>query len=158
MDLTLDNKDSSGRYAIVAACYYDDIINGLIDGCRKTLKAAGVDEKRIDLIRVPGALELPLAARILADKEQHVAIIALGAVIKGDTSHYDVVVNESCHQLLAVSVDAGIPVLNAVLTVYKREDAEKRCQDNDNNKGSEAATAALQMANLIKKLGSTQGE
>lgn len=152
MEYSLENNDPGGRFAIVASCYYEDIITGLINGAKKTLLQAGVSEDRIDLIRGPGALELPLIVKKLADSKKYVGLIALGTVIQGDTSHYDVVVNESCHHLSAITVDTGIPVLNGVLTVYKRADAELRCQDDDKNKGSEAALAAIQMANLLKKL------
>jgi len=152
MEYQLDNKDPGGHFAIIASCYYDDIIDGLCKGAVKTLVQVGITKERIDIIRVPGALELPLATKIAADSKKYVGIIALGAVVKGDTSHYDVVVNESCHHLSAISVESSLPIANGVLTVYKLSDAEARSQDNNKNKGSEAALAVLQMANLLQKI------
>ena len=152
MENNLENTDPGGRFAIAASCYYEDIIQGLIDGALRTFKEAGIDEERIDILRVPGALELPLTCQKLAQSQKYQAVLALGAVIEGGTSHYDIVINESARGLSEVALATGLPILNAILTVRGRAQANERSQDDERNKGSEAALAAIQMANLFKKL------
>jgi len=112
----------------------------------------GGDGSLVDAIRVPGAWELPQAAALLAAREQHVAIIALGCVVRGETRHYEHVADECARGLMRVSLDYQLPVANGVLAVEDHVHAEARAGGNHGNKGEEAALAAMEMANLQHKL------
>jgi 6,7-dimethyl-8-ribityllumazine synthase len=104
------------------------------------------------VVRVPGAWELPLAAAKLAAAGSHVAIVALGCVVRGDTRHYEQVADGCSEGLMRVSLDYGLPIANGVLAVERHEDAEARAGGSHGNKGEECALAALEMANLMEKL------
>jgi 6,7-dimethyl-8-ribityllumazine synthase len=140
------------RFAVIASRWNPRITDTLVDGARRTLSGNGVDPADIDVVRVPGAWELPLAARELALAGGHVALIALGCVVRGDTRHYEHVADLCAQGLARVALDSGIPVANGVLAVERLEDAENRAGGSHGNKGEEAALAALEMASLIAAL------
>ncbi len=141
------------RYAILASRWNPRITDALVDGARAALLAHGVDDAAIDLVRVPGALELPLAARAIATGGRHQAAVALGCVVRGDTRHYEMVSDECARGLMQVSLDHGLPIGNGVLAVEQHADAQARAGGVHGNKGEEAALAALEMADLLHVLG-----
>ena len=140
------------RFAIIASRWNPRITDVLVAGARQSLAGNGVDEAASDVIRVPGAWELPMAARQLAMAGKHAAIVALGCVIRGDTRHYEHVADRCAEGLMRVQLDTGVPVLNGVLAVERIEDAEARAGGSHGNKGEEAALAAIEMAHLLAQL------
>ncbi|MBD7922629.1 MULTISPECIES: 6,7-dimethyl-8-ribityllumazine synthase [Xanthomonas] len=142
----------AARFAIIASRWNARITDVLVAGARASLSGNGIADDAVDVIRVPGAWELPLAAARLAAAGQHAAIIALGCVIRGDTRHYEHVADGCAEGLLRVSLDFRIPVLNGVLAVEQVEDAEARAGGSHGNKGEEAALTALEMVNLLELL------
>ncbi len=142
----------SARFAIIASRWNARITDVLVAGARQSLAGNGIADDAVDVIRVPGAWELPLVAARLAAAGKHAAIIALGCVIRGDTRHYEHVADGYAEGLLRVSLDFRIPVLNGVLAVEQVEDAEARAGGSHGNKGEEAALSALEMVNLLELL------
>ena len=142
----------AARFAIIASRWNPRITDALVTGARQTLAGNGVADAAVDVIRVPGAWEIPLAAARIAARSQHAAIIALGCVIRGDTRHYEHVADRCAEGLMRVSLDFGIPVLNGVLAVERIEDAEVRAGGSHGNKGEETALAAIEMAQLLEQL------
>ncbi|UYK76247.1 6,7-dimethyl-8-ribityllumazine synthase [Xanthomonas sacchari] len=142
----------SARFAIIASRWNARITDVLVAGARQSLAGNGIADDAVDVIRVPGAWELPLVAARLAAAGKHSAIIALGCVIRGDTRHYEHVADGCAEGLLRVSLDFRIPVLNGVLAVEQVEDAEARAGGSHGNKGEEAALSALEMVNLLELL------
>ena len=140
----------TGRYAIVASRWNPKITDVLVDGARKALVDNGVEAERIDVIRVPGAWEIPLAAATLARAGGTAAIVALGCVVRGDTRHYEQVADGCSDALMRVQLDFQLPVANGVLAVEAYADAEARAGGAMGNKGEEAALAALEMSDLLK--------
>ena len=140
------------RFAIIASRWHPRITDVLVAGARQSLAGNGVGEDAIDVVRVPGAWEIPLAAGRLAAAGDHAAIIALGCVIRGDTRHYEHVADRCAEGLMRVQLDTGVPVLNGVLAVERIEDAEARAGGSHGNKGEEAALAAIEMAHLLAQL------
>ena len=124
----------------------------LVEGAVEGLKKHGVDEDRIDVAWVPGAFELPLVAKRLARTERYDALICLGAVIRGETAHFELVANEAARGIAEVALDAGIPVIFEVLATEDLAQAEARAGGAHGNKGWEAAEAALEMAWLMDAL------
>ena len=140
------------RFAIIASRWNPRIVDALVDAARATFIGNGVDEAAVDVVRVPGAWELPMAARDVAQAGRHAAIIALGCVVRGDTRHYEHVADLCAEGLMRGALDTGVPVLNGVLAVKRLEDAEARAGGSHGNKGEEAALVAIEMANLREKL------
>lgn len=140
------------RLAIVASRWNPGIVDVLVDGARRALIEHGVDEGAIDIVRVPGAWEIPLAAAKLAAAGRHAAILALGCVVRGDTRHYEHVADNCAQGLMRVALDHGVPVLNGVLAVEQHADAQARAGGVHGNKGAEVALAALEMSDLLGKL------
>ena len=140
----------TGRYAIVASRWNPRITDVLVEGARKALVDNGVDAERIDVVRVPGAWEISLAAAAIARAGGTVAIVALGCVVRGDTRHYEQVADGCSDALMRLQLDAGLPVANGVLAVEAYADAEARAGGAMGNKGEEAALAALEMSDLLK--------
>ena len=140
------------RFAILASRWNPRITDALVAGARKAFADHGVAEAVVDVVRVPGAWEIPLAAGRLAAAGDHAAIIALGCVIRGDTRHYEHVADRCAEGLMRVQLDTGVPVLNGVLAVERIEDAEARAGGSHGNKGEEAALAAIEMAHLLAQL------
>ena len=141
------------RFAIVASRWNPRIVDALIDGARRAFAEHGVADSAIDLVRVPGAWEIPAAAANLAQGKRFAAIVALGCVVRGDTRHYEHVADGCAQGLMRVALDYGVPVLNGVLAVERHEDAQARAGGVHGNKGEEVALAALEMADLFAKLG-----
>jgi len=140
------------RFAIVAARYNEDIVTALIEGARAAWREHGGSDASLRLERVPGAFELPLAARAFALAGSVDAIIALGCVIRGDTAHFDFVAGECAHGLQRVMLDTGVPVSFGVLTVENNAQALERSSPDKLNKGGEAITTALAMVELLRRL------
>jgi 6,7-dimethyl-8-ribityllumazine synthase len=143
---------ADARFAIIASRWNPGIVDALIDGARRALREDGVADAMIDLIRVPGAWEIPAAAAKLAQVGRYAAIIALGCVVRGDTRHYEHVADGCADGLMRVSLDYRLPVLNGVLAVELREDAQARAGGSHGNKGADVARAALEIVDLWKKL------
>ena len=141
-----------GKFAILVARFNSYIVESLLDGAIDTLKRHGVSESDIEVIRVPGAFEMPIAAQRIARQEKHSAIIALGAVIRGGTPHFEYVAGECVKGLSQVSLNADIPVAFGVLTVDSIEQAIERAGTKAGNKGAEAAITALEMVNLFDEM------
>ena len=141
------------RFAILAARFNDFIVDQLVRGALDTLRRHGAADQQIEVVRVPGAFDLPLVARKLALTKRYDAIVALGAVIKGETAHFDYVAGECAGGLARVSQDTGIPIAFGVLTTDTIEQAVERAGTKAGNKGWEAAQAAVEMAQLMKKIG-----
>jgi len=140
------------RFAIIASRWNPRITDALVSGARLSLAGNGVAEADVDVVRVPGAWEIPLAAARIAAARRHVAIIALGCVVRGDTRHYEHVADRCSEGLMRVALDSGVPVLNGVLAVERMEDAEVRAGGSHGNKGEECALAAVEMAQLLEQL------
>ncbi len=148
-----DLRASQGaRFAILASRWNPRITDALVAGARKALAENGVGEERVDVIRVPGAWELPLAAERIAAAKGHAAIVALGCVVRGDTRHFEHIADGCAQGLMRVSLDHAVPVCNGVLAVDAHDDAAKRAGGSHGNKGEEAALVAIEMAQLLEKL------
>lgn len=136
------------KYAVVVARFNHFITDRLVEGCLDTLKRHGVKDEEIEIIRVPGAFEIPLAAK-KASKKDYDAIITLGAVIRGDTPHFDYVCAEVSKGVANVSLNTGKPIIFGVITTDTIDQAIQRAGVKSGNKGSDAALSAIEMANLI---------
>ena len=122
------------------------------EGARSGFKANGVDDAQIDLVRVPGAWEIPVTCAALAKNAKHAGIVALGCVVRGDTRHYEHVADGCSQGLMQVALEHGVPVANGVLAVEQYEDAEARAGGAHGNKGEETAFVVLEMSNLLERL------
>ncbi len=140
------------RFALVASRFNSFVVESLIAGALDTLRRHGVAPGRITLVRAPGAFELPLVVQKVARSGNHDAIIALGAVIRGGTPHFEHVAGECTKGIASVSLQTGIPVAFGVLTVDTIEQAIERAGTKAGNKGEEAALSALEMVNLLAQL------
>lgn len=142
-------KADGKKFGIVVARFNSFVADKLLEGALDALVRSGALDADIDVVRVPGAFEIPLAAKKLAGTQKYDAIITLGAVIRGATPHFDVVVNEASKGTAQVSLESGIPVLFGVLTTETIEQAIERSGTKAGNKGAEVAIAAIEMANLL---------
>lgn len=141
------------KFAIIVARFNSFVVESLLDGALDTLDRHGeVNTDDVTVVRVPGAYELPIVAKKLAEKNKYDAIIALGAVIRGGTPHFDFVAGECNKGLAQVSLEAGIPVAFGVITTDSIEQAIERSGTKAGNKGSEAALSALEMVNVISAI------
>ena len=140
------------RIACVAARFNDFVVEPLLRGALDALGRHGVGEDRIEVIRVPGAFEIPLVVRKLASSGRYDALIALGAVIRGDTPHFDYVAGECASGLARVALETGVPVAFGVLTTDTIEQATDRAGGKAGNTGADAALAAIEMVALLRKL------
>ncbi len=141
----------AARYAVAMSRFNGFIVERLLDGALGALAAQGVERERVSIVQVPGAWELPLAARVLARRREIDAVIALGAVIRGETAHFDYVAGECARGLHRVMLEFSKPVTLGVLATETLEQAEARSCPGD-NKGAEAALAAMEMVGLIARL------
>ena len=141
---------SNEKFCIIVSRFNDFIGSKLLSGAIDELKRHGVDEENIDIVKVPGAFEIPIAAQKFAGTKKYNAIITLGAVIKGSTAHFDYVCAEVSKGVAQVSLQSGVPVIFGVLTTDNIEQAIERAGTKAGNKGSDAAKAAIEMANLLK--------
>jgi 6,7-dimethyl-8-ribityllumazine synthase len=140
------------RVAIVAARFNDFVVERLVQGAVDALLRHGATEKNLEIVRVPGAFDMPLVLRRLATSKRYDALVALGAVIKGETAHFDIVAGESAAGVARAALDSGVPVGFGVLTCETLEQAIDRAGGKAGNKGADAALAALEMCNLLKRL------
>ncbi|WP_436859749.1 6,7-dimethyl-8-ribityllumazine synthase [Staphylococcus caeli] len=138
------------KVAIVVSRFNDFITNRLLDGAKDTLIRHDVDAEQIDVAYVPGAFEIPLVAKKLAQKGEYDAVITLGCVIRGSTSHYDYVCNEVAKGVSKANDVTDTPVIFGILTTENIEQAVERAGTKAGNKGAEAAVSAIEMANLLK--------
>ncbi len=147
-----DFSAKTARFTLIVCRFNGFIVEGLLSGATDTLKRHGVDENNITVVRVPGAFELPLTAKKVARRGDSDAIIALGAVIRGATPHFDYVAESCANGLARISIDEQIPIAFGVLTTDSIEQAIERAGTKGGNKGADAAMTALEMISLIRKL------
>ena len=140
------------KVAIVMSRFNDMIVKQLVEGAKDGLLRHGVEDKDISVIAVPGAYEIPLAVKKVAELNTYDAIIACGAVIRGATPHFDMVANEVTKGVASISLDSGIPVINAVLTTDSIEQAIERAGTKAGNKGFDAALSAIEMVNVLRNI------
>ncbi len=140
------------KLGIVAARFNDFITSRLLDGALDALQRHGVAENDIEIVKVPGSYEIPLAAKMLAQSKKYNAVICLGAVIRGATPHFEYVSAEVSKGIAAVSMETGLPVIFGVLTTDTIEQAIERAGTKSGNKGWDAAISAIEMANVMKQM------
>jgi 6,7-dimethyl-8-ribityllumazine synthase len=151
--VTEGNLDASGlKFAVLCARFNDFITERLLAGALDALKRSGANTDDIEIVKVPGSWELPLAAKTLAGRKRHDAIVALGAVIRGETPHFDHVAAQAARGLAAVQLETGIPIAFGVLTTNTIEQAIDRAGGKSGNKGFDAALTAVEMADLMRRL------
>ena len=141
-----------GRFALVAARFNHFVVDHLVGGCLDGLKRHGIADDAIDVIWVPGSYEIPLVAARLAASRKYAAVICLGAIIRGDTDHYDHVASEAARGVAQAALAAGVPVIFGILTCETLEQAINRAGAKAGNKGFEAALTAIEMVNLLRQL------
>ena len=144
--------NENDKFCIVISRFNDFIGAKLLEGAIDTFKRLNVKEENIDVIWVPGAFEIPLSAKFAAETKKYAAIVTLGAIIRGATTHYDYVCAELSKGIASVSMSSGVPVLFGVLTTDTIEQAVERAGTKAGNKGAQCAQSAIEMANLIKKI------
>jgi 6,7-dimethyl-8-ribityllumazine synthase len=140
------------RFAIVASRFNEMIVDSLVRGAVDALQRHGASEKQIELVRVPGAFDLPFVVKRVAASKRYDAVVALGAVIRGATPHFDYVAGQCAAGLARVAEETGIPVAFGVLTTETIEQAIERAGTKAGNKGADAALCALELANLLRRL------
>jgi 6,7-dimethyl-8-ribityllumazine synthase len=141
-----------GCFALVAARFNEFVVERLVEGARDALRRHGVADDAVDLAWVPGSFEIPLVARRLAGSGRYAAVICLGAVIRGDTDHYDHVAGSAANGIAQAALMTGVPVIFGLLTCDTLEQAINRAGAKAGNKGFEAALTAIEMVNLLKQL------
>ncbi len=147
-ELEPDLNGAGLRIGIVMSRFNQDASEGLLSACTAALVKHGVREADMHIVTVPGALEIPLALQKLAQSGKHDALIALGAVVRGETYHFEIVASESASGITSVQLDTGVPIANGVLTTDNDDQALART----GQKGADCALAAIEMANLLKQL------
>lgn len=148
---TEENVNAYGlKFAVLCARFNHVVTDQLLEGALDALKRSGAVD--IEVVQVPGCWELPLAAKTMAERKKPDAIIALGAVIRGDTPHFEYVAGQAASGLMAVQLDTGIPVAFGVLTTNTIQQAADRAGGKDGNKGYDAALTAIEMAHLVRGL------
>ena len=140
------------RFALVVSRFNDFVVEPLVRGAVDALRRHGATEKQIEIVRVPGAFDIPVVARKLAQSRRYEALVALGAVIRGQTPHFDYVAGECASGLARIALESGVPIGFGVLTTDTVEQAVDRAGGKAGNKGTDAALAALEMANLLRRL------
>ena len=140
------------RFAIVVSRFNEEITEGLLQGARKRLADASVPDENVTVVRVPGAFEIPIAGQRLGESGEYDAIICLGCLIKGETMHFEYIAEAASHGIMQAAAATGVPMAFGVLTALTQQQAVERSQSGPDNKGSEAAAAALEMATLFRKL------
>lgn len=147
-----DFTPPAGRFAVVAARFNALVVDQLLAGAADALARHGVPADRLDVVRVPGAFEIPVVAQHLGKSGRYAAVICLGCVIRGDTDHYDHVAGSATGGILNAGLNSGVPVIFGVLTCDTLEQALHRAGAKAGNKGAEAAVTAVEMVNLMAKL------
>ncbi len=142
----------AGRFALVAARFNQSVVDHLVEGAKEGFKNNKVAEESIDLIWVPGSFEIPMVAKRLAATGKYAAVVCLGAVIRGDTDHYEYVAGEAARGVAEASMTTGVPVIFGILTCATEEQALDRAGGKEGNKGYDAALAAIEMVNLLQQL------
>jgi 6,7-dimethyl-8-ribityllumazine synthase len=140
------------RFAIAVSRFNPEVTEGLLRGARSALTAAGVADGDVTTVWVPGAFELPVVARKLAETKRFDAVITLGCLIKGDTMHFEYIAGAAADGIMQVSTATGVPILFGVLTTLTDAQALARAADGDGNKGREVALAAVEMATLLRRM------
>ncbi|HSI35986.1 MAG: 6,7-dimethyl-8-ribityllumazine synthase [Phycisphaerae bacterium] len=140
---------SGARIGVAAARFNADLVDELLAGCVRRLTELGVSEKQVELVRVPGAFELPVAARAFAATGRYAAVVCLGAVVRGDTPHFDYVAGECARGLQAVAITSGVPVIFGVLTTNTHQQALDRVGGSHGHAGERAAEAAVEMIGVL---------
>jgi 6,7-dimethyl-8-ribityllumazine synthase len=140
------------RFGLVAARFNEFVVEPLIRGALDALRRHGVGDKQVDLVRVPGAFDIPVVARKMALSHRYDALIALGAVIRGQTPHFDYVAGECAGGIARIALESGVPIAFGVLTTDTAEQALDRAGGKAGNKGADAALVAVEMANLLRRL------
>ena len=140
------------RYAIVVSRFNEEITRGLLAGAREALADAGVRDEAVMVYQVPGAFEIPLAAKRAAESGEFAAVICLGCLIKGETMHFEYIADAASHGIMRVALDTGVPVAFGVLTTLTDAQAAERAAPGPGNKGREAAAAALEMVRLVRQM------
>jgi len=156
----IDNKSSNAagfRFAVVVSRWNSSFTDRLREGAIEALQESGATEEAVTVFQVPGAFELPLACLKAAETGRFDAVIALGVVIRGDTPHFDYVAGEAASGIMQAGMTTGIPVMFGVITADTVEQALDRCGERSNNKGYEAAMAAIEVANLLRNIAKEQG-
>jgi 6,7-dimethyl-8-ribityllumazine synthase len=146
-----DFSPPQGRFAIVAARFNAVVVDRLVEGALEGLNRHDVVEANIDIVRVPGSFEIPAIAQKLGKSGKYAAVICLGAVIKGDTDHYEYVSSGATNGIAAAALNCGVPIIFGVLTCTTMEQAMDRAGGKAGNKGLEAAMTAIEMVNLLKR-------
>lgn len=148
------NLNASGkRFAIIVSRFNELITQRLLDGAQDRLIRSGVKKENFDIVWVPGSFEIPLIARKLVRTKKYDAIICLGAIIKGETPHFDYIASESAKGIAQVSLESGIPIEFGIITAETAEQAMERAGIKRGNKGAQAAEAAVEMVNILDQLG-----
>jgi 6,7-dimethyl-8-ribityllumazine synthase len=147
-----DYSAPDGRFAIVASRFNAMVTEALLSGCRDAMARHGVPEDRVDVAWVPGSFEIPLVARKLAEGGRYAAVICLGCVIRGETSHYDHVAGQAAAGVMQAALATGVPVIFGILTTETVEQALNRAGLKSGNKGADAALAAIEMVNLLARI------
>ena len=146
-----DHRGAGLAVGVVMSRFNTDVGEGLLSSCTETLLKHGVAPEDIRIVTVPGALETPLVLQKMAQSGHYDALIALGAVVRGETYHFEIVSNESCSGITMVQLDSGVPIANGILTTENDDQALARMME----KGADCALAAIEMANLLRKLDET---
>ncbi len=143
---------SDARVAVIAARFNAELVDELLAGCLGRLREIGMDDSRLEAHRVPGAFELPVAAKALAETRRYAAVICLGCVVRGDTPHFDFVAGEAARGIQQVAIETGVPVIFGVLTTNTEEQARARIGGSHGHAGVSAADAAAEMIALLAPL------
>ena len=151
--MSKEKKEKQFRIAVVVSRFNKEVNDGLLKGALKTLVENNIDDENTDIFYCPGVFEIPLTAKKACETKKYKAVICLGSVIKGETAHFEFISFAATQGIAQLNLEYGIPVTFGVLACYNDEQAAKRSGDNAGNKGSEAASAALDMIKLIKEIG-----
>src|ERR1043165_5456983 len=157
MELQGSQTAAGCRFAIVVSRFNAEITEGLLEGARRALAEARVTAEHVTVVRVPGSFEIPLAAATLARSGSFDAVICIGCLIKGDTMHFEYIASATSHGIMDAAAATGVPITFGVLTTMTDEQAEIRSADGPDNKGREAALAAVEMATLFRTLDAQGG-
>jgi 6,7-dimethyl-8-ribityllumazine synthase len=144
-----DFSTPDGRFAVIVARFNGLVTEALLAGCRDAFHRHGVEDERIDVVRVPGSFEIPVTARRLAETGRYAAVICLGCVIRGETDHYDHVAGQAAAGVMQAGLATGVPVIFGILTTDTVEQALNRAGLKAGNKGADAALSAIEMVNLF---------
>ena len=147
-----DFNPKKARFGIAVARFNSFVVESLVDGAVDTLQRHGVADEDIEIVRVPGAFELPVLVQAMAKSGKYDSVIGLGAVIRGSTPHFDIVADASAKGLATVALDTGLPIINGILTTDSIEQAIERAGTKAGNKGAEAAVTAIEMTSVLSKL------